>query len=182
MRFRIPYLVVALAAAALSCSTLTTSSDYDPATDFSQYKTWAWHDSGSIKDPILVKRVQSALESTLAGRGLTRNEDNPDLWVTVLGKLSQQTQITTYNTGGYYGPYGYGYRWGGYGGGMSTTRVEQIPVGTVIVDLADAKRKELVWRGIASDTLNPERSPEEKEAKLREALAKMFANYPPAKK
>src|SRR5262249_2889186 len=28
--------------AAVGCSTLTTSADYDPSTDFSKYKTWDW--------------------------------------------------------------------------------------------------------------------------------------------
>jgi hypothetical protein len=40
---------------------LKTSADYDPATDFSKYKTSGWHEGGSIKDPLLAKRVQSSL-------------------------------------------------------------------------------------------------------------------------
>ncbi|MGH9317964.1 MAG: DUF4136 domain-containing protein [Thermoanaerobaculia bacterium] len=66
--------------------------------------------------------------------------------------------------------------------GESTAKVEQVPVGALIVDLADAKQKELVWQGMASDTLNPEKSPEEREKALREALAKTFENYPPRAK
>ena len=170
MRFRaLPFLFIA---AAVACSTLKTSADYDPSTDFSGYKTWAWHE-GSIKDAIWSKRIQAALESELSKRGLTRNEANPDLWVAVHVRLSKETQVTT--TGGY----GYGYRWRG---GVSTAKVEQIPVGALIVDMVDANQKELVWRGMASDTLNPEKSPEEKDKALREALAKMFENYPPRHK
>ncbi|MGH9363713.1 MAG: DUF4136 domain-containing protein, partial [Thermoanaerobaculia bacterium] len=90
------------------------------------------------------------------------SEQSPDLWVAVHARLSQQTQVTSHNTG-----YGYGYRWRG---GVSTATVEQIPVGSLIVDLADAKQKELVWRGMASDTLNPEKSPEDKQKALQEAL------------
>ena len=170
-------LPILLVAAALACSTLKTSADYDPKTDFSQYKTWAWKDTQSIKDTLWVQRIQSALESELSKRGLTRNEETPDLWVAVHARFTEQTQVTTYDTG--WG-YGYGYRYGG--GGMTTSRVEQIPVGTLIVDLADVKRKELVWRGTGTDTLNPQRSPEERDTALREALAKMFENYPPRSK
>jgi hypothetical protein len=166
----IPFLLIA---AAVACSTLKTSADFDPSTDFSRYKTWAWHEDDAMKNSIWSKRIQSALESELSKKGLTRNEGNPDLWVAVHVRLSKETQVTT--TGGY----GYGYRWRG---GVSTARVEQIPVGSLIVDLADANQKELVWRGMASDTLNPEKSPEEKEKALREALAKMFENYPPRSK
>jgi hypothetical protein len=65
---------------------------------------------------------------------------------------------------------------------MQTSTVSEVPVGTLIVDLVDANRKELVWRGTASDTLDPEASPEKKEKNLQEAMAKLLANYPPAKK
>ena len=58
-------LPILLVAAAVACSTLKTSADYDPKTDFSKYKTWAWKDEQSIKDPLVKQRIQSALESTL---------------------------------------------------------------------------------------------------------------------
>ena len=172
MKLRV--LPIVLMAAAVACSTLKTSADYDPSTDFSRYKTWAWHEDVSIKDSIWAKRLQAALESELSKKGLTRDEQNPDLWVAAHARLSQQTQGTAHNTG-----WGYGYRWRGV---VSTATVEQVPVGALIVDLADAKQKELVWRGTASDTLNPEKSPEQKEKALQEALAKMFENYPPRAK
>jgi hypothetical protein len=168
--------VAAAALTSSACSTVTTSADYDPKTDFSRYSTWAWRDDGSIKDPILSKRVQSALEDELAKRGLKRNDQSPDLWVAVHARLSKQVQVDTYNAG-----WGYGYGW--YGGtGMTSSTVREIPVGTLIVDFADANRKELVWRGTASDTLNPEKSPEEKDKALRAALAELFTKYPPPKK
>jgi hypothetical protein len=62
---------------------------------------------------------------------------------------------------------------------MSTTTVEQIPVGTLIVDLVDAKRKELVWRGTATDTLKPEATAAEREAALSAAITKMLEVFPP---
>jgi len=66
---------------------------------------------------------------------------------------------------------------------MATTTVTQIPVGTLLIDLVDAKKKELVWRGVASDTLNtdPNRTAEDREKKLRAVAAEMFAGYPPKK-
>ena len=162
------------AAAVLACSTLTTGADYDPSTDFSKYKTWDL--KNDIKNELLARRIETAVGNELSKKGMTRDTNNPDLWVAVHGSLSKQTQIHTYDTG-----WGYGYGWR-YGGGMSTSTVTEVPVGTLIVDLVDAGKKELVWRGTASDTLNPEASPEKKEQNLQEAMAKLFANYPPAKK
>src|SRR5512144_2762725 len=129
-------------AAVVGCSTVKTSADYEPSTDFSKYKRWSWKEDGSIQDPIISKRIQTVLGNELAKKGLTRSDENPDLWVAVHARLSTQTQVTSYNTG-----WGYGWRWGG--GGMSTATVQEVPVGTLIVDLADARQKELVWRGTA---------------------------------
>jgi Domain of unknown function (DUF4136) len=168
--------MVAVSAALLlaSCSTLKTSVDYDRSANFSTYKTFSWRDSGEIRNPLLAKRIEAAVTSELSKKGLTQaSGDDADLWVVAHPRLSQETQVTTYNSG-----WGYGWRY--RGGGVSTAKVEQIPVGTLIVDLVDAKQKELVWRGIASDTLKPENSPEEKEMALAKAVAEMFAKYPPA--
>jgi len=168
-----------LLGALTACSTLTTTADYDDKANFSSYKTWGWKDDGSIKDDLVARRIQSAVATQLGSKGLTRNDTNPDLWVAVHGRMSKQTQITQYNSG-----WGYGWGWYGHGagGGISTATVQEIPVGTLVVDLVDANRKELVWRGTASDTLNPERSPQEKEKALNEALAKLFEKYPPPAK
>jgi len=172
--------VVAVAAIALTaCSTLKTSYDAKPGTNFAKYKTFAFKDTEDIKNTILVDRIKSALSTQLTAKGLTRNDGNPDLWVVPHPRLSKQTQINTYNTG-----WGYGYGWRGYGAGMGTTTstVEEIPVGTLVIDLVDAKDKELVWRGTASETLKENATPEEREKNLNEAMAKLFENYPPAPK
>ncbi len=162
--------------AATACSTLQTSADWDRTKDFSKYKTWSWKDDGSIKNDILAKRVQTGVTAELTRKGLVRNDDRPDLWVAAHARLDKQVVIDYYNSG-----WGYGWYGGYYGGGMTmtTATAREIPVGTLIVDLVDTKQKSLVWRGVATDTLKPERSTDEKEKALAEALAKMFEDYPP---
>jgi len=82
-----------------------------------------------------------------------------------------ETQINTFESGGAWG----GYR--GMGGGISTTTVQKIPIGELIVDMADVKNKDFIWRGTASDTLSDK--PEKNQKKLDKALTKMFKNFPP---
>jgi len=178
MKRTLALLAVAVLAAA-GCSTLSVSTDFDKAADFSQYKTFTWKDTGELKDSLWNKRIEGVFSDTLAAKGLKRVESGGDLWVAAHPRISKETQINTYNTG-----WGYGYGWYGYGGmGMATTTVTEIPVGTLMIDLVDAKKKELVWRGVASDTLNtdPNRSAEDREKKLRDVAAQMFAGYPPKK-
>jgi hypothetical protein len=165
-----------MAIAALSaCSSLTTNADYDRAVNFTQFKTYAWKDTESTQNALLEQRIKSAVDSTLASKGLRKVDSNPDLWVVAHPRLSKETQINTYNTG-----WGYGWGWG-YGAGMGTTTstVSEIPVGNLVVDLVDASKKQLVWRGTASKTLDPGASPETKQKNVDEAVAKMFEGYPP---
>jgi hypothetical protein len=167
--------VFAAALLGTACSTLQVSTDYDKAVDFSKYKTFSYHDTGEIKNDIFASRIENALSDALAAKGLRRVEKDGDLWLVAHPRLSKQTQINTYNTG-----WGYGYGW--YGGmGTTTSTVSEIPVGTLVVDLVDGKKKDLVWRGTASDTLKENATPEEREKKVREVAADLFAGFPPKK-
>ncbi len=162
-----------LAAAVLSaCSTLQTSTDYDPKANFAPYKTFAFKDVHEIQNSLLESRLKDAVTATLTSKGWTKADQSPDILVVLHVRLSTQTQVNTYNTG-----WGYGWGWGGTG--MTTSTVEQIPVGTLIIDLVDAKAKQLVWRGTASDTIDQSATPEERDKNIRNALNKLFENFPP---
>ncbi|HEU4387723.1 MAG TPA: DUF4136 domain-containing protein, partial [Blastocatellia bacterium] len=65
-------------------------------------------------------------------------------------------------------------------GGYSSTSVRKIPVGQLIVDIADVSKRRFIWRGKASGTISDK--PEKMNKMLDKALTKMFANYPPKPK
>jgi hypothetical protein len=52
--------------------------------------------------------------------------------------------------------------------------------GTLVIDLVDSRKKELVWRGTATDTLSDE--PEKNAQKIEKATEKLFKKYPPKAK
>jgi len=52
----------------------------------------------------------------------------------------------------------------GIGGGMGGITPQNNVEATMIVNLYDVKQKELVWRGIAQDTLDNNRGQNQKEA------------------
>ena len=68
--------------------------------------------------------------------------------------------------------------WGmrGIGGGMGGITPEQIVIGTLIVDLSDAKSKLLVWRGIGQDTLG--NNGNKNQQLVEKAIQKMFKQWP----
>ena len=63
---------------------------------------------------------------------------------------------------------------------MATTTVENIPIGTLVVDMFDTPTKKLIWRGTATDALSDK--PEKNEKKLEKAVEEMFKHFPPKPK
>lgn len=75
--------------------------------------------------------------------------------------------------------YGYGWGGGGWAGGTSTTSVREILIGTLVIDMADAKKNELAWRGMGVKEVNTQAKPEKRDKSINEAVKKIFKNYPP---
>ena len=76
----------------------------------------------------------------------------------------------------FYNGLGGGWRFGG-GFGDATTTVDTYKVGTLVVDLFDAKTKKLIWRGSASDALSDKSDKNIKN--LNKGVQKMFDHFPP---
>jgi hypothetical protein len=64
--------------------------------------------------------------------------------------------------------------------GTATTTTSEYTVGTLVVDIFDAKSKQLVFRGAAQDELSDK--PEKNVKKLDKAANKMFKDFPPGSK
>src|SRR5262245_35166432 len=76
---------------------------------------------------------------------------------------------------------GWGWRGFGAGGfGEATTTTETYQTDTLILDLFDAKTKNLVWRGSATDTLSDKSDKNIK--KLENSVHKLFEHFTPPPK
>jgi Domain of unknown function (DUF4136) len=153
--------------------------NYKQGTNFSSYKTYKWVQVPNVQYPnqILDQQIKEAIDAQLALKGLTRTEENPDLFVTYQAAVNQEKQWNSYSTGG--DMWGWG-RWGGWGGMETTTTTSKtINVGTLTVDLYDVASKEQVWRGDATKTLGSGKDPQKVKKNLNKAMAKLFKKYPP---
>jgi hypothetical protein len=157
--------------------------DFDKDKDFSRYKTYKWVPIKGADQPdeLTARSIMSAIDAELATKGLTKTEgDTADLYVGFQTAIGQEKEFTSYNTG-----WGYGGGWGGgwYGGGMSSTTTygstSTVYVGQLDVSMYDPAQKQLVWRGVASKTLDPKAKPEKKQKNITKAVAKLLKNYPP---
>ena len=127
---------------------------------FDAVKTFAWQDTPETslegRNPFMHSLIKNTLEAELATSGLTEVDANPDVWVNYHASTTTETQLRTdsygYSMGGY-GMAGWGYYGMAAGPVSSTTRVVEYTKGTLVVDIWDAASKELVWRGMVTDTL-----------------------------
>jgi hypothetical protein len=161
------------------------SYDYDKTANFASFKTYAHKDGTKVGQPLIDERIVAAIDAQMAAKGFTKAESNPDVFVVYHVAFDKQKDISTFSSGygGGYGPYGWG--WGGsWGGGMatSTTQVRDILIGTLVVDLADAKKSQLAWRGMATKEVKTQASPEKRDKSINDAMKKVFKNYPPKQK
>jgi hypothetical protein len=171
-------LVAAIFMVAAACSSVKVTSDFDRTAGFATYKTFAFTPEalGYPLDDINRNRLLSAIENELAGKGFTKSE-NPDVLIDMNIKAVQQTTATATGTGGYYGR---GYRYG-YGAGFSTTTInyDTYVEGTLFIDMIDAAKKQLVWQGRGTKTLDPDASQQRREENINYAVKQIFMNYPP---
>jgi hypothetical protein len=159
--------------------------DFDKDQDFSRYKTYKWVPIKGADQPddLTAKQITAAIDEVLARKGLTKTEfDAADLFIGYQTAIGSEKQYTSYNTGWGYGP-GWGGGWYGYNGGMSTTTTygstSTVYVGQLDLSMYDPAQKELVWRGVATKTLDPKAKPDKKQKNINKAAEKLLKNYPP---
>jgi hypothetical protein len=158
-----------------------TSYDYDKTANFGSFKTFAHKDGTKVGQPLIDDRIVAAIDAELAAKGLQKAESNPDVFVVYHVAFDKQKDISTYSSGGGYGPYGWG--WGGsWAGGMSTTQVRDILVGTLVIDIADAQKGQVAWRGMGVKEVDTQAKPEKRDKSIANAVKKIFKNYPPKTK
>jgi hypothetical protein len=155
--------------------------------DFSKFKTYKWvaiKDAQPVDD-ITDKQIKEAIDAVLATKGLEKTtSDDADLYIGYQTAIGQEKQYTSFNSG-----WGYGGGWGGgwYGGGgmnssMTTGSTSTIYTGQLALDMYDRNGHDLVWRGVASKTIDTKAKPDKRQKNLNKAAAKMLKNYPPPKK
>jgi Domain of unknown function (DUF4136) len=183
-------LLLALASCAARYDVRT---DRDPAIDFSVYQTFAIPprpkaDTPDVLDNALVrKRLEGMFAKHLSARGLVLapEADPADLLVRYWVTTEAKTDVSTVPAAGVMmgpGPYGYGYPsaypyWGGRWGSMyQDVVVRNYTEGTLVLDLVDRAKDELVWRAYVVGTLSRER--ETMYELVDEALGRAFRELP----
>jgi len=181
---RIP--VVLGSALLASCVSITVGSDFDPGTDFTKYTTFAWEtveqtttgDPRLDDNPFFNSRVRSAVERQLSLRGLDpAPEESADLMLhyhmfvehrerinvdAIDRELDEARGYSIYNRNVDVEVY-----------------VNEYDEGTLMIDLADAADKHIMWRGwaklVVTDVIDDR---ERLDSRIGQAVEKIIALYP----
>jgi len=161
-----------------SCSTVRVATDYDKEANFNSYQTFAFYKPGIDKSQISdldKKRILRAIEENLTAKGMTKSE-TPDLLISIFTKERQRVDVYNNNFG-----YGWGWNPWYYGSYYGGSTVAQTAEGTLFIDLIDAKTNNLIWQGMGNADLITGNM-EKKEARIKEIVTKILAEYPPTSK
>jgi hypothetical protein len=182
-----PMRVFAAVAALVLTSTVAMAQDvtydFDKTANFAAYKTYTTKEGTPVGQKLIDDRIINAIDTAMKAKGFTKSDANPDVVVIYHVAFDKQKDISTFSSGygGGYGAYGYGWG-GGWGGGTTSTQVRDILVGTLVIDMADAGHKQIVWRGMGTKEIDTQAKPEKRDKSINKAVEKIFKNYPPKKK
>jgi uncharacterized protein DUF4136 len=160
MEIRISIAFALLLPATIACAQ-NVKVDFHQSAPFATYKTYAWAQGMPAASPFAEQRIHAEVDAQLGAKGLQPADGAPDLFVATHVITQRHSELIVNEFG-----------WG-LGGGTA----RRYTVGTLIVDLYDAMTRQLVWRGVGSESVSVK--PRKNAYRLFDALEKMFAKYPP---
>ncbi len=166
------------------------TSDFDTSYDFSSLKRYSWIKDENKTLTLDRKRQINAIETILNRKGFIKaDNDSADFLLKAHVVIDKKVDVDQfYNTWGYYphfypsyppysGIHPHIYNWPH----ASTTRVREIKIGTLILDIVDPAKKEVIWRGTVAKPLGiyKDISPEERTTIALVNADAMLARFPP---
>jgi len=148
------------------------SIDYDPEAEFKTYKTFYWSDEilqDKMEQPLFYnslvkKRIKNAVEKEMTGRGYELMPFNPDLYINAHMIVEQKTEVQS-------NPGAYRYYW------QDNVRTINTKEGTLVIDIIDRDKKQLVWQGAYKGSILDAKKPEDKQRAIRDAVSVIFREY-----
>jgi len=170
--------IALLTAACLSigCSSgPLVQTDHDPAADFDLYRSYAWKQEPGWATPLLKRVVVAAVDGQLAGKGWRRVPEATAETLLVGNVSSREDASLNY----FYAGNGWnGWNWQpGNGNGMQRVELRTYRIGTLVIDMFDARSKQAIWRAIAQGTVPDSDAQRNRDAMT--AVREMFRDFPP---
>ena len=177
----------AVALAALAGCAATPSADIRansaPDANFSGYNTFGFPEQTGTErggySTLVTSYFKAAVKQQMEMRGYHYVDQNPDLLVNFYAKVHERTEVRpdpSYSAGfGYYG-----YRYGLYSAWPlydSEAYTVTYPIGTSNIDVVDARKKQMIWEGVAQGRLSDEDMDHPRESIAR-VVTQLYARFP----
>ena len=179
-------LVILFALSGLSGCATKVRSDFDREAVFSSYKTFDWiappvraSEEGLRPDPegpfarnsLLDKRIRAAVDSNLRARGFRYLKDGESDFRLNYHVMFKDKLAGSGSDFGYTGRY----RRGAFSSGFNWS-VRQYQEGTIIIDVIDRAKDQLVWRGWS---VSRNRDGNYDAAEINRAVNQILMHFPP---
>ena len=139
--------------------------DFDKAFDFSTVKTYSIAIGTKWGNDLSERRVLTEIDEAITAKGWKKVDAAQANAIVVLhGATQTKKSANTFYSGM----------------GSAQTVVSEWAVGTLVVDMFDAKNKQLIFRGTAEDEISD--NPEKNAKRLEKASTKLFKDFPPKAK
>jgi hypothetical protein len=164
---------VALAAFAAAPALAEVEVTFDPAADFSRLATYAWKSEAVVAADNAETQgwIVAAVERELAARGLSPvapGAGDPDVWIVTYAGSSVAVNFTA------------PYLNGTWTKDIEVHGTEDVIEGTLVVSLVDPTTDDLLWRGIATRSIDPKKR-DKLRAKIDKAASDLFKGWPAAR-
>ncbi|HNP08086.1 MAG TPA: DUF4136 domain-containing protein [Cyclobacteriaceae bacterium] len=166
--------ILSLAIIFSSCN-VKVNSVYDKSQDFTEYKTFCWLNGcefaftgpSYLNDSLLREDIKGAIVAELLSKGLTQDDDNPDLLIDFHITMENETSVIYHHTddnANEFKPF-------------PNREVINYLKGTLIIDMVDKSKSAMVWRSeaIGYMDINPDLS----EKNIRRGISLVLKNFPP---
>lgn len=163
----VAWFVLFIALSVSACGGITVDTDWDHEVDFASYKSFSWMEPGADSarvNQLVENRIKNAVIEQMRALGYTEDTANPDVFVTYLASVEAKVDVSTTT---------YGY-W--RGSAVGDVDVYNYNEGTLLLDIIDVAKNQLVWRGTGTGVIGSDAGSQDK---INKAVQQILSRYPP---
>lgn len=177
-------LLLTVALVMFGCSTVEVEHKVASPSLLYDFQYFSWveggEDNGEVrgKNPMVEKYVRKAVEKELIMKGYTKVEpEYANFLVSWFGKVNEKVKEQSIDH--FYRSYGYGTLSAKMKDSVAKGAIKSsYKEGTLVLDVVDSKSKEVVWRGVGTDTIFDDMSDNQIAAYINKSVRMIVKDFP----
>jgi uncharacterized protein DUF4136 len=153
-----------------SASAQKVNVDFDHQADFARCATYSWIIGQPARNAYVDNWIVSKIDDALASKGWRKSVTEGSCLVMYQASIKENKPAQVMG-----GSWGSGW---GVNPAPVNVRVNRVLEGMLIVDIGYAENRQIIWRGVATDTIGD--SDDKNEKALTSIVETMFKDFPPS--